>query len=79
MIIIHLAYITCLVNNDGWHAYDVIGVYEIHEGAGRITYFAEPEILWLASTVMGEVEAITWEGHSPLANRPIPLVRKLFY
>ena len=25
MIIIHIAYITCLVTNDAWHAYDVIG------------------------------------------------------
>ena len=30
MIIIHFAYITCLVTNDAWHAYDVIGVYTIH-------------------------------------------------
>ena len=39
MIIIHIAYITCLVANDAWHAYDVIGVYNIHHGAGRISYF----------------------------------------
>ena len=25
MITIHIAYITCLVTNDDWHAYDVIG------------------------------------------------------
>ena len=25
IIIIHIAYITCLVTNDAWHAYDVIG------------------------------------------------------
>ena len=37
-IIMHIAYITCLVINDDWHAYDVIGVYEVHHGAGRISY-----------------------------------------
>ena len=37
MIIIHIAYITCLVTNDAWHAYDVIGVYKIHHGAGRFS------------------------------------------
>ena len=57
MIIIHIAYITCLVNNDAWHAYGVIVVYEIHHGAGRISYFAELAILRLAGTVMGEVGA----------------------
>ena len=57
MIIIHIAYITCLVTNDAWHAYDVIGVYNIHHGAGRISCFAEPTILLLAGTVMGEVGA----------------------
>ena len=57
MIIIHTAYITCLVTNDALHAYDLIGVYKIHHGAGRISYFAEPVILWLAGTVMGEVGA----------------------
>ena len=100
MIIINLSYITCLVTNDAWHAYDVIGVYKIHHGVERFSYFAEPEILWLAgrvmgevgarknltelailwlaSTVMGEVEAITRKvGHAPLANRSIPLLRKL--
>ena len=39
MIIIHIAYITCLVTNDAWHASDVIGVYKIHLRAGGITYF----------------------------------------
>ena len=29
MISIHLAYITCLVTNDAWHAYDAIVLYEI--------------------------------------------------
>ena len=57
MIIIHIAYITCLVTNDAWHAYCVIGVYKIHHGAGRTTYFARPAILWLAGTLMGEVGA----------------------
>ena len=36
MIIIHIAYITWLVTNDAWHAYDVIGVYRIHHGDGRV-------------------------------------------
>ena len=55
MVIIHIAYITCLVTNDAWHAYDVIGVYKIHLRAGVISYFAE--ILRTAGTVMGEVGA----------------------
>ena len=58
MIIIHIACITCLVTNDAWHAYDVIGVYKIHHRAGRISYFAEPTILSLARTVIGEVGAL---------------------
>ena len=57
MIIIHIGYITCLVTNDAWHAYDVIGVYEIHHGAGLISYFAEPVIPWWAGTGRGEVGA----------------------
>ena len=57
MIIIHIAYITSLVTNDAWNAYGVIGVYKIHHRAGRISCYAEPAILWLASTVMGEVGA----------------------
>ena len=57
MTIIHIAYITCLVTNDAWHAYGVIVVYKIHDGAGRISYFAETAILWLAGTLMGEVLA----------------------
>ena len=57
MIIIHTAYITCIVTNDAWHAYDVIGVYKIHLRAGGISYFAEPAILRMAGTVMGEVVA----------------------
>ena len=55
MIIIHIAYITCLVTTGALYAYDVIGVYKIHHGAGRNSYFAEPAILWLAGTLMGEV------------------------
>ena len=55
MIIIHIAYITCLVTNDAWNVYDVIGVYKIHHGDRRISYFREPAILRLAGTVMGEV------------------------
>ena len=57
MIIIHIAYITFLVTNDAWHACGVIVVYNIHHGAGGISYFAKPAILWLAGTHMGEVGA----------------------
>ena len=57
MIIIHVAYITCLVTNNAWHAYSVIVVYKIHHGAGRISYFGEPAILRMDGTVMGEVGA----------------------
>ena len=57
MIIIHIAYITCLVTNDAWHAYDVIGVYKIHLRAGRISYFAQLAILRMAGAVMREVGA----------------------
>ena len=52
MINIHIAYITCLVINHAWHAYDVIGVYKIHHRAGEISYFAEQAILWLTGTVI---------------------------
>ena len=57
MTITHISYITCLVTNDAWHAHDVIGVYSILHGAGRVSYFTEPALLWLAGTVMGEVGA----------------------
>ena len=57
VIIIHIANISCLVTNDAWHAYDVIGVYKIYHGAERIAYFAEPAILRMAGTVMDEVGA----------------------
>ena len=36
MFIIHVAYITCLVTNDAWHTYDVIGVYTILHGPDQI-------------------------------------------
>ena len=55
--IINTAYITCLVTNDAVHAYDVIGVYMIHYGAGWISYFAKSAIMWLAGTATGEVGA----------------------
>ena len=57
MIIIHIAYITCLVTNDALHANGVIVVCNIHHGAERISYFAKPAMLWLAGTLMGEVGA----------------------
>ena len=57
MIIIHMAYITCLITNEAWHACCVIVVYNIHHGAGGISYFAKPGILWLAGTLMSEVGA----------------------
>ena len=57
IIMIHIAYITCIVTNDAWHAYDVIGVHKIHHGTGRISYFLETSILLLAGTLMGEVGA----------------------
>ena len=63
MIIIHIAYIT-LVTTDAWHAYGVMVVYMVHHGAGRISYFAEPAILRLAGTVMGEVGPLTLSGAS---------------
>ena len=56
-IIIYIAHITCLVTNDAYDAYGVIVVYKLHHVAGRISYFAETAILWLAGTFMGEVGA----------------------
>ena len=78
MIIIHIAYITCVVTNDAWHPYGVIGVYKIHHRTGNISYFAEQAILWLTGAVMGEVGAHNQlvVGHAPLAKRPRALVRK---
>ena len=58
MITTNIAYITCLVTNDAWHADDVIRVYKIHHGADGISYFAEPAILRFAVTVMGEVGSL---------------------
>ena len=55
IIIRHIAYFTCLVTNDAWHAYDVIGVYKIHHRAGGISYFAETAVLRLAGTAIREV------------------------
>ena len=55
MIILRAASITCFVTNHAWNAQDVIGVYKIHHRAGGISYFAEPAILLLAGTVIGEV------------------------
>ena len=64
MIIIHFAYITCLVTNDAWHAYDVIGVYKIHHRAGDISYFAEQAILCLSSAVMARSGPVTFSEAS---------------
>ena len=58
MIIIHIAYITSLVTNDAWHAYDVIGIYKIHLKAGGMSYFAKPATLRLAGPVMGKFGAL---------------------
>ena len=64
MIIIHIAYITCIVTNGAWHAYDVIGVYKIHLRAGGISYFAETAILRMAGPVMREAGPVTLNGAS---------------
>ena len=55
MIIIYIPYITWFVTNDAWHAYDVIGVYNIHHEAGRVSYLTELAILWLVGAIVGEV------------------------
>ena len=59
MIIINIAYITCLVTNDACHPYGVIGVYKIHHRAGEISYFAEQAgntvIEWYGYTRSGPV------------------------
>ena len=57
MIITHIADITCLLANDGWHAHVVIGVNKVHPGAGRVSCFTDQAILWLVDTVMGEAGA----------------------
>ena len=36
MNITHIAYIICLVTNDAWHVYDVVGVYKIYHGPGLL-------------------------------------------
>ena len=64
MIIIHIDYITCLVTNDAGHAYAVIVVYKIHHGAGRISCFAEPAMLWLAGPLKGEVGPVAFNRTS---------------
>ena len=51
MIIIQIAYITCLVTNDALHAYDAIGVYKINHVAGRVSFHGA------GNTVVG------WYGH----------------
>ena len=56
--------ITCLVTNDAYHAYDLIGIYKIHHGAGRVSCFTEPATLWLAGTAMVEVAAVAFNGSS---------------
>ena len=65
MIIIHIAYITCLVTNDACHPHDVIGVYKIHHRAGGISYFAEQAgntvVDWYGYTRSGPV---TFNGAS---------------
>ena len=57
MSIIHIAYSTCSVTHDAWHAYGVIVVYKVHHRAGGFSYFAEQAIPWLTRAVMGEVGA----------------------
>ena len=64
IIIIHIACITWLVTNNAWHAYDVIVLYKIHDGAGRISYFAETAILWLAGRSWPRSELVTFNGAS---------------
>ena len=59
MIIMHMAYITCLVTNDAWHAYDVNwSIRYIAELVGS-HLLAEPAILRIAGTVMDEVGSRT--------------------
>ena len=64
MIIIHIAYITCLVTNDAWNAYDVSVVYEIHHGSGRISYFAESAMLQFAGRSWERSGLVTMNGAS---------------
>ena len=62
IIIIHIAHITCLVANAAWHVYDVIGVYNIHHGAGRLSYFAKPAILLLNGRSWVKWGPVTFNG-----------------
>ena len=64
MIIIHMAYITCLVTSNAWNAYDVIGVYKIHHGAGRVSCFTKLAILWLAGRSWARSGPVTFSGAS---------------
>ena len=64
MIIIRIDYITCLVTNDAWNAYDVSVVYELHHGAGRISYFAESAMPWLAGRSRERSGPVTLSGAS---------------
>ena len=57
MLITHIADITCLLPNDAWHAYVVIGIYKIFHEAGRVSCFTDQAILRLVYTVMGEAGA----------------------
>ena len=67
MIIIRIDYITCLVTNDAWNAYDVSVVYEIHHGAGRISYFAESAMLRFADRSWERSGTVTMNGASNTA------------
>ena len=64
MLNIHMDYINCLVTNDAWHAYDVIGVYKIHHRAGEILYFGDHAILWLTGTVWAWSGPVTFNEAS---------------
>ena len=65
MIIIDIAYITCLVTNDACYPYHVIGVYKIYHRAGEISYFAKQAgntvVDWYGYTRSGPV---TFNGAS---------------
>ena len=62
MIIMHVAYITCFVTDDGWHSCDVIGVNNIHLRAGGISYFAEPAILRWLERLSARSGPVTFNG-----------------
>ena len=64
LIIIHIAYITCLVTNDAWHAYGVIVVYNIHHGAGRISYFANRQFCGWLVRLWARSGPVTFNGAS---------------